>query len=375
MAVSHSLNSQRGMTKLLSLTVLLFLMGAAGYFIFFVLFGYTVPPGYFGVRQVKFGPAQGYSEKGLTPGKHWGDPLEIYSTVHLIPQTVQMVHFQREPDGVQAGEGGWTELPPLEIQSADRATIDLDISVVFQFYSFSFSGQGSGKDPQFHGGPAELLSKIGVTRDAWQNTIRKVADDEVKRASSKVLAGDFYKPEKREPLFDEALGRMNEGLRQYGIKVVALLPRRIVYREERIDQAIFLKNLQEQEEQLNEAGSKLAEVQADLEQVAAKLDANIETLRVKGQNESRVIRSQGDLYENEKKAQGDLAVAKARAEVDTLRAQAFADAESADIYVARELAPLLGSIKGGIVSNLDPYDVHDWMERLGADTHKGGGAE
>jgi hypothetical protein len=78
-----------------------------------------------------------------------------------------------------------------------------------------------------------------------------------------------------------------------------------------------------------------------------------------------VIRSRGELYEKKQVAKGDLLVAKARAEVDRLTQGVLANSIGAEIYVARELAPILGSLKGGVVQNLDPYDLEQWVKRLG----------
>jgi hypothetical protein len=35
--------------------------------------------------------------------------------------------------------------------------------------------------------------------------------------------------------------------------------------------------------------------------------------------------------------------------------------------VARELAPILASLKGGIVTDIDPYDLGKWVDKLGVE--------
>jgi regulator of protease activity HflC (stomatin/prohibitin superfamily) len=245
----------------------------------------------------------------------------------------------------------------LEIQTADRATIDVDISVLSRF----FDKPGTG-----HGGPADLLQKIGITQGRWENHIRRTVDDNLKRTLGRLKTGDFYKPAAREEQLQEATKNINQALAQDGILVEAVLLRRYTYRAERIDNAIFQKNLQVQEERLNEAASDLAKAQADLEQVAAELDAQIQTKLVQGESKAKVIRSEGDLYESTQKAEADLAVAKARAEVDRLKANALAQSSGASVFVAREMAPLLSSLRGGVVQDIDPFDVQKWARRLGA---------
>jgi regulator of protease activity HflC (stomatin/prohibitin superfamily) len=348
-------SEERGVSITGFLTMLLLLLVAVG-FVFYMLFGYTVPPGYFGVRQLKFGPRQGFSDHGTPPGTHWGIPG--YSLVHLVPQTIQAIHFQRE-----ASTSAYS-LPPLEIQTSDRATVDVDLTVLSRFYP------SSGIDPVTglaHKGPAQLFTVVGIDSQSWINHIKQIAEDRLKRTLGTISTGQFYDPSLREEQLALAHAEINRELANVGIKVDAVLLRRYTYRDDRIDQAIFQKNLQDQEERLNVSAGKLAEAHAALEQVAAEWDAKIQTLRVDGENKARVLQSEGDLYENQRRAEGDLEVAKARAEVVKLKASALAQSRVAEVYVARELAALLGSIKGGVVSQIDPYDLKEWMKRLGVE--------
>jgi hypothetical protein len=59
-----------------------------------------------------------------------------------------------------------------------------------------------------------------------------------------------------------------------------------------------------------------------------------------------------------------LLVAESRAEVDTRRAKALSEIQGADVYIARELAPILRSLKGGVVSDVDPYNIDAWIKKL-----------
>lgn len=76
-----------------------------------------------------------------------------------------------------------------------------------------------------------------------------------------------------------------------------------------------------------------------------------------------MIRSEGDLYRREKFAQGDLLVAEAKASVDKLRSDVLAKV-GGDVYVALQLAQFLGSLKGGVVANVDPFDFDAWVKKL-----------
>jgi len=333
-------------TLLVGLAVLLF------------MFGTLVPPGSFGVRQIKFGPGQGFLPAGLSPGLHWAVPF--YSTVYIVPQTVQVLHFHAgNENSSRRGADFATTFPALEIQSADRATVDVDVSIIYSF----FPERGT-TDGVVHGGPADLF-KLGTVSDAWRNEVRRRAEDQLKRKLGLLQTAKFYAPEAREPLMDEARVEINQALAPSGIVVRAVLLRRFSYREDRIDNAIFQKNLQEQEERRNVAQGKFVEVEGLVKKLEAEKNAEIETARVQGDSKARVIRSEGELYEAQLQAQADLLVAKAQAESDKLRAAALSQSAGSQAYVARELAPLVASLKGGIVTGIDPYDLNTWAKKLG----------
>ncbi len=318
--------------------------------IFAWTFGRVVPPGEMGVRQINFGPYQGFSEVSLKPGYHWSIPF--YSRIITIPTKKQILNLNR--DHTRYGDSTGS----IEVQTTDGSSVDVDFSVISSFATETTKDSG---------GPSQLITRIGITPDVWKNHLRRLIVDELKRSLGRLSTGQFYNPELREAEVLEAQNGVNGRLSEYGMKVDAILLRRYTYTEERIDQAVFLKNLQEQEERLNVAASKLAEAKAELEQVAAEWDAKIQNLKVKGDNDARVVLSQGDLYEAQKHAAGDLEVAKAIASVDKLRADALSQNIAAEILVARELSPLLGSLKGGVVSGIDPYDLDGWIKRFGVE--------
>lgn len=308
-------------------------------------FGYIVPPGYMGVRQITMGPGQGFASTALNPGYHWGVPF--YSRVHLIPSTIQVLNIRRaNADGTGA----------LEVPTKDGPTVDVDISVLTRFYH--------APGGERHGGPADLIQNVGLGVAGWDNQIRRVAGDEFRRSLGELSTAEFYDPFARQRQLDQAFKNIGQRLAPAGIGLEAVLLRRFTYRSERIDKAIFDKNIQDQEARLNTAASLLAGARATLEQASAEWDAKIKTLRVEGENQSNVLRSLARLYEDQRIAEGDLAVAKARAEVDRLRAGALSQVQGSEIYVARALAPLLGSIKGGVVANINPYDIDAWVKKL-----------
>jgi regulator of protease activity HflC (stomatin/prohibitin superfamily) len=340
----------------LSVLVFLVCLSAVILVVLALVLGYVVPPGQIGVRQIAFWPYQGFWDQGLKPGLHWNIPF--YSKIYFVPQTLNVVNFDRESENTE-------NIRPLEVPTADRATILVDVSLLTHFYDAP--GQENGST---HGGPAELLKTVGVSPDRWENRIRRVAEDSLRKALSELSAAQFYDPKLREEKIRIAHRNMNTSLMPLGIKVDAILLRRYTY-EEGIENAIFQKNLQELEKMLAERQAEYEKAESEVREAEAQGDAKIKTIKLEGENRALVLRSEGDLYEAEKRASGDLAVAKAKAEVDKLKAQALAQSSGAQLYVARELAPLLGSLKGGVVTGLDPYDLEAWLKRFGVEEGKG----
>lgn len=352
-------------------------------------FGDLVNPGEIGIRQITFGPAKGFRREVLDPGYHWSIPF--YSRIRKIPQNIQIYHIHRDGEqgqinrnisaqrvrtdlkdkkanspqsSMMLAEEAAFSVPsgpkPLEIQTSDGSSVLADLSILARFYTRE--GEENGIK---HGGATDLIQELGPNYADWQRTILRVTTDEVRKALAKLATSEFYNPTKREAQIAEGKLAINKRLAQYGVKIEDVLLRRYTY-EERIDNAIFQKNIQDQEERLSAAKSKFAEAQAQLEQVAAEWDAKVRTLTVEGENKAKIARSEGDLYEAEQTAQGDLLVAKAKAEVDRSMAQTLATTAGADVYVARRMAPVLGSLKGGVVGNVDPYNLEEWARKMGS---------
>ena len=350
----------------------------------YLLFGRVVPPNAIGLRQYYFGlpyiVEEGLKPQGLVPGLHWQIPK--FSQVHLLPRDFQFVHFNSK------SQGGTLNLPVLDIPTLDGSKVKTDISLVLRFFerpSKDFQGdegQGSGKaleardtpadvpyisyEKRSHGGPKELIARYSLARDKQLSTFSDISASQLRKKLSALSTSDYYNPILREHGALEAARSINNAINPAGMELWGALIRRYIYAERSIDEQIFQKNLQDQKERLNSASNKLAEAQAETEKQSALWDAKIRDLKVQDEARAKVIRSEGELYEGKKVAEADLLVATAKAEVDRLRANALNEVRGADVYVAREMVPLLETLQGGVVSGLDPYDIDAWVRRLGA---------
>jgi hypothetical protein len=322
-------------------------------------FGTVVTPGEMGIRQLTMGPGQGFSNRALNPGYHWNIPF--YSKIHMVPSTIQYLHLNRASPKDKSETGSHSSA--LEIQTTDGSSVEVDVSILYRFFPSAEEG---------HGGPADLMTQVGGPQEAVAR-IENAAVNELKKALGQLSTSEFYVPddankEMREAKMKLATKNIGERVKNFGVAIEAVLLRRYVYTDERIDSAIFNKNLQDQEERLSKAQGNLSEATAKLEEVKAELDTKIRSLQAAADRKITVLRSEGDLYETTKKANADLMVAQAQADVDRLRAKALVASSGAAVYMGKELAPLLASLRGGVVSKIDPYDLVEWMNRLGVAT-------
>lgn len=334
----------------LSLLILVLLVGVALGVVAY-LFGYVVPPGYMGVRQVLIGPGQGFAKTAVRPGYYAAIPFR--SRIHVLPRTVQIIPIEQ----------GWNGGDPnawLEVTSRDGAYVRIQAVVHARIYPAPSNDQNDT-----HGGPADLIERTGLSPKSWWGQVVSVASDKLNRNLSALRASEFYNPKSREQALADAEEETRIALKPYGIALETILLNRYTYIDAKIDEAIFRKNIQSQEEKFNEQSSKLAEAKAKLEQVSAEWDAKIESLKVEGENKVHVMRSGADLFEKQKRAEGDLLYAQIQAQVDKLKADAYAQSGANDLYVARELAPLLATLKGGVIRDQDPYDLEAWLRKLG----------
>ena len=360
------------------LALLLFLLGAIFCLVIlvFFVFGKIVPPNMIGVRQNSFTfplfGRKGYQPNGLQPGLHLKMPG--ISSIVLIPRDFQFINWN--PTNIT----GDLALPSLNVPTDDGSKVNTDVTLIVRYFDKPEEVEAGEKKPtkqanekvplishapRSHGGPKELFAGLKDDRQKQLRTMAQKGEGVVKRFLGRLATTDYYNAAMRETAALEAHEEINRQLNPYGIELWATLIRRYVYAERTIDDQIFAKNLQEATERLNAEASKLSKAKANTEKTRADWDANkIQVLRIEGETQSRVFRSEGDLYEASKHGEGDLLVAEAVAKVDKAKAQALTDIQGADVYLGREMAPLLRTLSGGIVAGVDPYDIGKWLDKL-----------
>lgn len=366
----------------LGLCVLLFAVGS----LLFALFGKVVPPDYIGVRRNSvsipgLGP-KGYQNKGLEAGLHLTVPgipglFPPLSSISLLPRGFQFVHFN--PDHITGG----LSLPALSVPTKDGAIIKTDLTLVVRYFEEPEKIAAGGADEEVetkgekigklqvplplqrkhsHGGPADLLNTFLGTQEQQLQTFKQIAEGKLRDFLGDLATTDFYNPELRERAALRARDAINETVNPYGMDVWAVLIHRYRY-DENIDEQIFNKNIQEVTARLNAQATKLAEQQAITKDLLGTWQAKIEYLNSVVEEQIRAILAAGEAERATNEAKGNLALATAEAQVTEAKNKALSAANSR-VFVAQEMAPLLGSLAGGVISGVDPYDVEGWMEKL-----------
>jgi regulator of protease activity HflC (stomatin/prohibitin superfamily) len=363
---SVNLNTVRNRSSGLGfLPLVLVILGiATAFFAAIYTFGIVVPPGKMGIRQAYFdtyiGPKQGFSLTSLKPGYHGNIPF--LATIHILPTTWIPVHFNREAGGTKNSVGN----PPLKVKTKDGVPVDIDATIMIRLFTenkFSVDGKSL-----IHGGPSNLLLDVGMSPDEWYRNIVAATNKHLGEALKRLNADDFYDYKLRSQMVKRGETALRETLAKTGIEVGHVLLRRFSYEDEQIEESIFKKNLQQVEYVLGVTNRKLAEELNITAKEIADLDRQIEVLKKNADVKSQAIREQAKAELVKAEAEGEAMVMLARAEIDEKRAKLLANTRGADIYVARQLAPVLGTLKGGLISGLDPYDLEGWIKRLGVDS-------
>lgn len=361
--------------RVLASVLLLLVIVVAGITVVpFFLLGAVVPPDAIGIRRNYFTIPlllkAGYQSNGLPPGLHWQLPL--VSKVELLPRDFRTIVFSSDKSG------GDLYFPELLVPTTDGSKVRTDVTLLVRLYERPLSTGGTVKTEEKHvgqvpvvpkverphGGPQELIERYATNIDFALEKFAQRAENELRQALSELSTADYYNPVLREKAAVLAQQRISEQFEPEGIELWGTLIRRYTYADQSIDDQIFAKNLQDQTERYNAASSRLAGAKAETERQRALWDAKIKNLEVEGQSKQLVLESQGKLYEAKKNAEGDFLVAKAKAEVDGARATVLSEGAGSEIYVARELVPLISALRGGVVSNVDPFDIDKWADRF-----------
>jgi len=351
------------------------LLGALSATLIYTFFGVVVPPDSIGVRinYFSFGFLdQGYSKNGLSPGLHLR--LPGVSDIVLLPRGFRFINL--------GGEfvNGDLDLPVLQVQSSNGPRVNTGVTLAVRFFDNEVDSgpkeitleppvQGEPiplpkQQSIAHGGPENMITFFGADPIEQLTKITRIARNELGKSLSELSSSDFYNPVLRETQTLRAHQAINRTVNPYGVEVAATLIRRYTYEKEEIDNQIFAKNLQTQTAKLRIAQTKLAEVTAKIEKTKESWNQKIQEKNVEA--EAYLLRKKASARFNEetKAAEGEREYQTKLAEITLQKNKLLSEMPGADVYIARTMVPMIKTLGGGVVSNVDPYDVDGWAKKL-----------
>jgi regulator of protease activity HflC (stomatin/prohibitin superfamily) len=321
------------------------------------------------VKQTKMGENAGYDEN-IYPGGYRYLLVPFKETMHHFDTRLKFLSVTTEVALQKDGTYQINTNTGVKVPTADGSFVFTDVTIAYQL----FREPEHGPDGELiHGGPNELRKRTGIYPAEWEKLLLQNAEERFRRALGSLETDDYYNSVLSEKRVAIALERLNkgwtdedgnykEGWHQYGIDVVAILPRAYYYLPV-IDRGIASKNLQIQQDQLNQAREKEAENLALVADERAKGEAKVKTLKNQKEWEAKTIISRGEKYQKIQFSAGDSLVGKAEAYAQELKAKAM-ETGGSELYVAQQLAPLVGTLKGGVVSDINPFDISAWIDKF-----------
>jgi len=301
---------------------LLWVLGAA---LLVLLVGYNscttyVKPGEAGVKQIKFGLGKGIEPFVYGTGLHY---VGVGETMHRFPVRLQVLELSnsRSEEDLEGHRIG----PGVNIQTSEGYAVQLDLTVLYRIAD-----------------PLKVMQTIGPGRLFEDSAVIPRAQQDLRRALGELDAEDFYRGDKRVQKARAAQQALEAELKDKGIEVVQVLIRRYTY-DQRYQQAIEQRKIQDQTVYKNEAEAKSASAAAAKNKIVAEGAAAVQVELARGEAEVKKLEADADLYRRRKAADGDLLVKLAEAQGTELENQALRGAGSENMVGLRMADALRGT--------------------------------
>jgi len=329
---------------------LFWLLGAAAVL---VLLGYGsfttyVRPGEAGVKQIKFGMGKGIDPTVYGTGLHFVGPGE---TMHRFPLRVQVLELSNSrSEGGSDDLDGHRTAPGINIQTSEGYTVQVDVTVLYRIAD-----------------PLEVMTTIGPGRLFEDSAVIPRAQQDLRRALGELDAEDFYRGDKRVEKSAAAQVSLEAELKDKGIEVLQVLIRRYTY-DQRYQQAIEQRKIQDQTVYKNEAEAKSASANAAKNKIVAEGAASVQVELARGEAEVKKLEAEADLYRRRKAADGDLLVKLAEAQGTELENQALRGVGSENMVGLRMADALRGTrlivLPTDGEGGMNPLDLRALLKRF-----------
>lgn len=317
------------------------------------LFAY-VPPGSYGIKEVKIGLNRGIQERVYGPGYWFVKPFGI-EAMHALPQTVQVLELTQSERGYESPAHTYDRA--AKIQTSDGFFVDVDVSILYRITD-----------------PYKVVTVLGPGTKYLENGIRPKAEPMLKQSLGELTTEDFFNSPLRTEKAERTRELLNQDLAPKGLQVDHVLVRYFKYTDE-IQKNIEAKKLQDQLVFKNEAQARAAIEQAKLARVQQEGEMNVKVTLQEGQAYRIQKEAERDLYVRTREAEGELLVKTAEAEAIELKNAAMQTAGS-DRKVALEMAEVLKGldvlvVPSGGETGLNPLDLGSVLTLFGVESTSG----
>ena len=305
-----------------------------------------VEPDQFAVRQVYLGPSQGVQQAVYGPGLHF--VLPGYERLHVFPRDMQVLDLNDGHGSSVIPDGDGFAASPIRIQTSEGYQVAVDVTVLYRIVD-----------------PYTVLTKVGTGRLYESKVVLRRSDKILRQTLGQLNAEDFYSDTVRMQAAEKARNLLQTDLADWGIQVWAVLVRDYTY-DQRYQEAIEQRKIQDQTVFKNQAEAVAAEREAERQRVLAEGQATVGIEQERGRAEVRKIAAEADLYYRKRIAEGDLLVALAEAEGTRLENAALRVSGASNI-VGIEMAKALDGTEVIIVSTtgdgaMNPLDLDAMMK-------------
>ena len=315
-----------------------------------VLFGYNscttyVKPGEAGVKQINFGIGKGIEPYVYGTGLHY---VGVGETMHRFPVRLQVLELSnsRSEEDLE----GHRIAPGVNIQTSEGYAVQLDLTVLYRIAD-----------------PLKVMETIGPGRLFEDSAVIPRAQQDLRRALGELDAEDFYRGDKRVQKARAAQQALEAELKDKGIEVVQVLIRRYTY-DQRYQQAIEQRKIQDQTVYKNEAEAKSASAAAAKNKIVAEGAAAVQVELARGEAEVKKLEADAALYRRKKAADGDLLVKLAEAQGTELENQALRGAGSENMVGLRMAEALRGTrvivLPTDGEGGMNPLDLKTLLKRF-----------
>lgn len=309
-----------------------------GMLVMYATFTVYVEPNELAVRQVYIGPRKGIRPEVLGPGLHFVMPG--YERLHTFPRELRLLEFN---DSEKSLADSVHSQPSIRIQTSEGYQVTVDVTIAYRIVD-----------------PYKLITTVGPGSLYETSLMFPRSDQVLRQRLGQLNAEEFYKGSLRREKAEEARDLLQQEVGGSGIQVWSVLVRHYTY-DQRYQEAIEQRKIQDQTVFKNRAEAVAASREAEKNRVLAEGQASIEVERERGRSEVKKIQSEAELYYRQRVAEADLKVALAEAEGTRLENEAL-QAAGASNMVGLEMAKVLEGAQVIVVptdggSAVNPLDL------------------